>query len=54
MDPENENLLEAHLRVFAELAKSAPDAFEESSDQVITFLLKDVLTIAPDEACSPY
>lgn len=48
LDTEDEDLLEARLRVFAELAKSAPDAFETCSDQVIVFVLRDVLTISPD------
>lgn len=48
LDVEDPANLEARLRALAELAKSAPDSFEETSDQTIAFLLKDVLAIAPE------
>lgn len=53
LDTDDEKLLEARLCCVAELAKSAPNSFEESSDQIITFLLKDILPISPDEASMP-
>lgn len=49
LDIEDNQNLEARLRALAELAKSSIDAFEEVSERVITFLLKEVFTVVPEE-----
>jgi sister chromatid cohesion protein PDS5 len=50
----DDHCLEAHLYVLAEIARSAPDAFEGKSDVIIAFLIKEVLVISPprDEVCA--
>lgn len=46
VDPEK---LVAHIAVLAQLALRAPDAFEQKSDVVMSFLVKQVLRSASDE-----
>lgn len=42
--PENDpELLVAHVAVLAEMARSAPDAFEQKSDVIMAFLVKETL-----------
>lgn len=50
-DPE---LLIAHVTVLAQLTLKSPDAFEQKSDVIMAFLLKQVLMVArPDDpVCS--
>lgn len=50
----DEELLVAHLAALAELAKSAPYAFEQKSDVIVGFLVKQVLMqLRPsDEVCA--
>ncbi|RPD56961.1 hypothetical protein L226DRAFT_491089 [Lentinus tigrinus ALCF2SS1-7] len=46
IDPEK---LVAHIAVLAQLALRAPDAFEQKSDVIMSFLVKQVLRSVPDE-----
>ncbi|KAI0698060.1 armadillo-type protein [Cerioporus squamosus] len=45
----NPEKLVAHIAVLAQLALRAPDAFEQKSDVIMSFLVKQVLKSAPDE-----
>ncbi len=42
--------LVAHIAVLAQLALRAPDAFEQKSDVVTAFLVKEVLTSSSADA----
>lgn len=45
--------LVAHIAVLAQLALRAPDAFEQKSDVVTAFLVKQVLTSSTDPEDEP-
>ena len=46
VDPDK---LVAHVAVLAQLSLRAPDAFEQKSDVIMAYLVKQVLRSVPDE-----
>ena len=49
MEEVESDKLVAHIAVLAQLSLQAPDAFEQKSDVIMAYLVKQVLRSAPDE-----